>query len=199
MLTNNEEDIKQISDKQLAANRQNALSSTGPKSVEGKKRISSNAITHGLTAKKHLIIGESEEEFENFKSGLLEELNPDTALLEETAFQLLSLAWRLRRVPVVEAAIYTLKVEAIRSFEETRKIFSTSFDQKKEISQDPNFKNTKNLGQAFAYACGDSNLILKLNVYEQRLFNKYYNLLDIYWEMIEKNKAKSEKIEEIIQ
>jgi hypothetical protein len=199
MLTNNEKDSVQISDKQLAANRQNALSSTGPKSVEGRKKISSNALTHGLTAKKHLIIGESEDEFETFKSGLLDELNPDTALLEETASQLLSLAWRLRRVPVVEAAIYTLKVESIKSFEETRKIFETSFDKKKETNQDPNFKNAKNLGQAFAYACGDSNLILKLNVYEQRLFNKYYNLLDIYRKMIDENKSKSNKSTEVIQ
>lgn len=199
MLTNNKKDGEQISDKQLAANRQNALSSTGPKSVEGRKKISSNALTHGLTAKKHLIIGESEDEFEIFKSGLLDELNPDTALLEETASQLLSLAWRLRRVPVVEAAIYTLKVESIKSFEKTRKIFATSFDEKNETVQDPNFKNTKNLGQAFAYACSDSNLILKLNVYEQRLFNKYYNLLDIYWKMVEKNKAKSNKATEVIQ
>ncbi len=38
MLTNNKKDGEQISDKQLAANRQNALSSTGPKSVEGRKK-----------------------------------------------------------------------------------------------------------------------------------------------------------------
>lgn len=199
MEINNEKNLKQISDKQLAANRQNALSSTGPKSVEGRKKISSNALTHGLTAKKHLIIGESEEEFEIFKSGLLEELNPDTPLLEETAFQLLSLAWRLRRVPVVESAIYTLKVDSAKSFEESRKSFSFSINEKKEVPEDVNYKNVKNLGQAFAFACGDSNLILKLNVYEQRLFNKYYNLLDIYWEMVEKNKVKSNEKKELIQ
>lgn len=199
MFTNNEKDLEQISAKQLAANRQNALASTGPKSVEGRKKISSNALTHGLTAKKHLIICESEEEFETFKSSLLEELNPDTALLEETAFQLLSLAWRLRRAPVVEAAIYTIKVDSVKSFEENKKSFSFSLNEKEEASEDPNFINTKNLGKAFAFACSDSNLILKLNVYEQRLFNKYYNLLEIYWKMVEKNKAKISKAIEVIQ
>jgi hypothetical protein len=35
--------------KQIAANRRNALKSTGPRSVEGKKRSSSNAYRHGLS------------------------------------------------------------------------------------------------------------------------------------------------------
>lgn len=194
-----EKNIKQISDKQLTANRQNALSSTGPKSIEGRKKISTNALSHGLTANKHLILGESEEEFETFKSGLLDELKPDTPLLEETAFQLLSIAWRLRRVPVVESAIFTLKVASVMATEEDRKKFSFNSNDKKESSEDPNYKNAKILGQAFSYACGDSNLILKLNVYEQRLFSKYYNLLDIYWDMVKKNKVKDNKITEITQ
>jgi hypothetical protein len=38
-------------DKQLAANRANATKSTGPRSVAGKKRVSQNAVTHGLMIK----------------------------------------------------------------------------------------------------------------------------------------------------
>jgi hypothetical protein len=38
-------------DKQIAANRANAAKSTGPRSTAGKKRISRNAVTHGLTSK----------------------------------------------------------------------------------------------------------------------------------------------------
>src|SRR5689334_14959424 len=37
------------SERQIAANRRNALSSTGPRSACGKKRASRNALRHGLT------------------------------------------------------------------------------------------------------------------------------------------------------
>jgi hypothetical protein len=37
------------SERQIAANRRNALSSTGPRSASGKKRASRNALRHGLT------------------------------------------------------------------------------------------------------------------------------------------------------
>ena len=38
------------SERQIAANRRNAQKSTGPRSVEGKKRVSRNAYRHGLAA-----------------------------------------------------------------------------------------------------------------------------------------------------
>jgi hypothetical protein len=38
-------------EKQIAANRANAARSTGPRSTGGKKRVSRNAVTHGLTIK----------------------------------------------------------------------------------------------------------------------------------------------------
>jgi hypothetical protein len=41
------------SERQLLANRRNALKSTGPKSDEGKQRVSANALKHGLSAQTH--------------------------------------------------------------------------------------------------------------------------------------------------
>ena len=38
------------SERQIAANRRNAQKSSGPRSVEGKKRASRNAYRHGLAA-----------------------------------------------------------------------------------------------------------------------------------------------------
>jgi len=38
-------------EKQIAANRANAVKSTGPRSAAGKKRVSRNAFAHGLTIK----------------------------------------------------------------------------------------------------------------------------------------------------
>ncbi len=36
------------SDKQIRANRRNALKSTGPKTSEGKSKVKRNALKHGL-------------------------------------------------------------------------------------------------------------------------------------------------------
>jgi len=69
---------------QIIANQQNAQSSTGPRTPEGKARVSQNAIKHGLTS-KHLIIREDEqEEFAALQDLLLAELAPQGAI--ETIF-----------------------------------------------------------------------------------------------------------------
>ncbi len=44
-----------VSEKQLAANRRNAQKSTGPRTAEGKTRVSMNAMKHGLSAACHLV------------------------------------------------------------------------------------------------------------------------------------------------
>ena len=48
------------SDKQGAANRRNALKSTGPKTPEGKAAVRLNAMKHGLLSKDVLLPGEDE-------------------------------------------------------------------------------------------------------------------------------------------
>src|SRR3989442_8198770 len=54
--------VRTTSHKKIEANRQNAHSSTGPKSLEGKKTVSRNARKHGLLAKDVVItIGEGRE------------------------------------------------------------------------------------------------------------------------------------------
>ena len=46
---------KPLSEAQLAANRANAKKSTGPVSIEGKKRSSANSTKHGITARRPLL------------------------------------------------------------------------------------------------------------------------------------------------
>ena len=52
------------SKRQIDANRKNSLKSTGPKTLAGKKRISMNAMKHGILANEVLIEDEDEKPFE---------------------------------------------------------------------------------------------------------------------------------------
>ena len=49
------------SEKQLIANRANALKSTGPKSIESKQRVGQNALKHGMASKDAVTKLESKE------------------------------------------------------------------------------------------------------------------------------------------
>ncbi len=95
------------SKRQIAANRRNALRSTGPRTRSGKATVAANAMKHGLTARSILLPNESVEEFESFREKLLADLNPLGALQESWAEQFVEDRWRLRRIPVLEASIYT--------------------------------------------------------------------------------------------
>jgi hypothetical protein len=91
--------------RQIAANRRNAQRSTGPKTEEGKARSSGNALTHGLTAQRNLLDDEDAERFEALCEHLRSELKPVGVLEELCVDRLAQTLWRLRRVPVYEAAI----------------------------------------------------------------------------------------------
>jgi len=68
------------SNKQITANRANALKSTGPRSLSGKERSSQNAIKHGLTAQHAMLPNEDPEEFNGLRLGMFSSLNPQGVL-----------------------------------------------------------------------------------------------------------------------
>ena len=90
--------------KQLNANRQNARKSTGPRTPEGKRRVSKNAIKHGLSATEVVIPGEDAAEFERMRDGFVETLEPRDEVELALVRQMVTAEWRMRRVGRVEAA-----------------------------------------------------------------------------------------------
>src|SRR5271156_5968661 len=94
------------SERQIAANRQNAQRSTGPCTVDGKKRVASNATKHGLTGKQVVLPNESSEDFDAFWDRLWSVLEPYDELEGILAERIVIDAWRLRRVPMLESALY---------------------------------------------------------------------------------------------
>src|SRR5262245_46529137 len=94
------------SSKQLAANKANAKKSTGPVTAKGKVRSSLNARTHGLTAEQIIIPGESPDDYEVLCKELHRQWSPSGPTEIVLVQRLSILLWRLRRAPVVEAAIF---------------------------------------------------------------------------------------------
>lgn len=93
------------SEKQIKANKKNAKQSTGPKTEKGKQMSSMNALSHGLTAEQVVIEGEEPADFEWVVQGLIDEYAPRTILEQRLTERLAGYLWRLKRIPVLEAAI----------------------------------------------------------------------------------------------
>ena len=88
---------------QLTANQANAQHSTGPRTDEGKARVSQNALRHGLTA-RHLVIRDDErEEYADLLNSLSSELDPQGAIETVAFHELLHAAWSLHRFRRIEA------------------------------------------------------------------------------------------------
>ena len=95
------------SEKQIEANRQNARKSTGPRTQEGKDRVSNNAVKHGLLSQDVLVPGEDRVALRELSERLQEELEPVGELEDMLVDRIVAAYWRLRRVGRVEADIFT--------------------------------------------------------------------------------------------
>jgi hypothetical protein len=182
--------LKIVSDNKVRANRANAKLSTGPKTLSGKEKISGNALTHGLTAEKHVIIGESIEEFNTFKDSMLRVYGPVGAYEEEIFIKLVELLWRLRRVGVIETGIYgneILEYDADSCKPQvSEKIMHSDF---KEGDQRKVLKNQSLIGIAFTRDSTAGSSLLKLNTIEGRLIGR----VQMYEDLLSKAKKKRTK------
>ena len=93
-------------EKQIAANRDNAKLSTGPRTEEGKTISSRNNTTHNLTAKGLIIAPGLEDDFAQLESGLRTRLQPDGELQEVLFARLLECSWNLQRCRLAEHQLY---------------------------------------------------------------------------------------------
>ena len=93
---------------QVLANQQNAQKSTGPKSLDGKQKVGSNRITHGILSTKLLLAGEDIQDYQALLGDLQVQLRPvgvlELSLVEKVAVIL----WRQRRLVGAETAVVEL-------------------------------------------------------------------------------------------
>ena len=90
----------------LAANRQNAILSTGPRTPEGKAGAWQNARTHGLLSRQVLLPDENRARLIAVREYFLAELAPVGELETLLVERIIVCAWRLRRLHRVEAEVF---------------------------------------------------------------------------------------------
>jgi hypothetical protein len=89
---------------QIEANRANALKSTGPKTEGGKRRVSQNALKHGVLSQRLVLQDENPEEFQALVDDLHSALRP-IGTLELMLVEKIAVAfWRQRRLVRAESA-----------------------------------------------------------------------------------------------
>src|SRR5215469_56972 len=103
-------------DKQIEANRRNALKSTGPRTEEGRAAVRFNDLKHGLCAKSLCLPGDDPEELDAFLDNFEADYRPTTQTEAELVLQIAMASWRLRRFRRVEAALFAKEIEDHKSY-----------------------------------------------------------------------------------
>src|SRR5712671_6741274 len=103
------------SDRQIAANRENAQKSTGPKTPEGRAVVRLNGLKHGLSAETIVVMGEDPADFDALYDSLLAEHQPATPTEEILVRQLTMAAWRQMRFFRMEVGFFKNEDEERRN------------------------------------------------------------------------------------
>lgn len=89
---------KPSSEKKIAANRENARHSTGPKSARGKSKSRENAVKHGIYSTTKLLIGEDRDLHKAMRRELRKKYLPETHVEQALVACLIAELWNLRRI-----------------------------------------------------------------------------------------------------
>ena len=89
--------------RRITANRLNALHSTGPRTEPGKQRSSLNALRHGLSSRTAVLPSEDSQAYQLHCEQFRAEHDPKTPTERHLVQELADTAWRLNRIPLIEA------------------------------------------------------------------------------------------------
>lgn len=93
---------------QIAANQTNAQRSTGPVTPEGKAAVAQNALKTGLTGRTVLLPADDAELYAAHLESFRSRYSPLTDEETELVQSIVDTAWRLARIPNLEAGIYAI-------------------------------------------------------------------------------------------
>src|SRR4029077_10247895 len=150
------------------ASRINGAKSHGPKSEDGRRAVSLNAIKHGLTAETVVLPNESEEQYQAELRDYLEHFAPANKPETDLVLQLASAHWRLARYTAVETSLFDIQMEKSR----------------KNIDKEwKNIDESVRLALAFEALSGTRSPLALLNRYQARLHHEYQRILKTLLQM----------------
>ena len=159
---------------QIAANRQNAQKSTGPKTTEGKAVVAQNALKHGLFARENVIKCEKVSDFDAFREKLLDGLAPVGGVEAMLAERIVSLSWRLKRVERMNSEVIDVMIAEIEtdSWHRERREEAGLLDPETGRSE-------LVLGWVTKRDFCDSDVLLeRLLIYEKRIESSFYKAMN---------------------
>lgn len=157
-----------VSDRQLAANRRNALKSTGPRTVEGKKRVARNALKHGAYADEVVLSTENRHHYRDLHRVLVDEFRPASPTEHQLVQDLANYRWRLARTLSAETGRFNHLLEKQRdSLARYYRTVGTNMDD-----IDPADFELRVLGDA-----ANQPSLHRLNAVESRLYRQYLRAL----------------------
>jgi len=158
---------KRTSRKQIAANRSNALKSTGPRTTGGKTAVRYNARTHGLLALEALLPGENKRTLVDLGDALRVRLQPDGEMEDLLVDRIVSAAWRLRRVLAIEAGV----------LEHERKDYLKDVERYSFIESVDDENGSEALGHAWIRSIANTDALSPLSRYETTVERGFYRAL----------------------
>jgi hypothetical protein len=99
-------------ERQIAANRLNSRSSTGPRTDCGKRRSRLNAMRHGLTAETLIDVFEDPAAYRALQRAIYADYHPRSNFELQLVGRLVSLLWRLRRATAIESGMMAIQASA---------------------------------------------------------------------------------------
>lgn len=100
------------SQKQVEANQNNALKSTGPTSVTGLQVVSQNAVKHGFFSTQTLILpGENEEAYIALREQFYDDFQADTKVEQLLVEKMVQAAWKKQRLAMFERRLLSIQQE----------------------------------------------------------------------------------------
>lgn len=169
----------QISEKQIEANRMNALKSTGPRSIEGKEKSAQNALKFGFTDKKFIIPDEERKDFDEYHQKMIDVLKPNTILTEEMVLNISMAFWKSRRYANLESLV--VKIGQLREIDRLSGPFakedSKERAEKLKIKNEPICEDIDMMPPPYSY---DIKSLGKLSSMQNQECNRALRLLKQY-------------------
>lgn len=100
------------SQKQIEANRNNALKSTGPKSATGLQVVAKNAVKHGVFSTQALFLpGEDEEAYQTLRDQFYADFQATSRVEKLLVEKMAQATWKKQRLAIFEQRLLTVQQE----------------------------------------------------------------------------------------